>query len=75
MKAHAEILSAIIRVGPETYRYGSPYVVAVAISSVDGKTAIVKGLTSSGDFTLVHARAIIEKIRELGLEPEWERIR
>lgn len=75
MQAHAEILSAIIRVGPETDKYGAPYDYVVTISSVDGKTAIVKGLVSEGSFTVLHAKTIIKKIRELGLEPEWERIR
>lgn len=75
MRASIEVLSGIIRVGENTDHYGDKYEFAVAFSSTDGKTAVVKALTSTGSFTLTHARAVIAKLKSIGLEATWERIR
>ncbi len=62
MKAHLEILSAVVRVGSDTDAYGKPFEFAVALSSVDGKTAVVKALVASGEFGPAHARALAKAI-------------
>lgn len=74
VKAFVEITSGIIRSGPDCQKYGDPYEFAVAFSSTDGKTAVIKGLTSEGKFSLAHYRAGIEALKGLGLEADWERI-
>lgn len=76
MKAFVEILSCIIRVGPDTDRYGKPFEFAVTVASVDGETAVVKALVSKGDFQLQYARAMIKAIKSdiPGFKYiEWER--
>lgn len=64
MKAFVEILSAIVRVGPDTDIYGKPFHFAVAISSVDGETAVIKALVSKGDFRMEYAKAIIRALKK-----------
>lgn len=74
MKAFIEILSGVIRSGPDCDRYGKPYDYAIAFSCVDGKTAILKALVSeSGELTVGHAKAAFAEIKKLGLTPQWER--
>lgn len=74
MKAYVEILSGIVRGGPETDHYGAPYDYAVGFSSTDGRTAIVKALVGDGKMTVAHAKAAFRALKDLGLEPRWERI-
>ena len=75
MRAFVELLSGVVRVGAGCDAYGRPFEYAVAFSSVDGKTAVLKALTSEGGFTVAHARAVIAALKELGLAVSWERIR
>ena len=75
MKAFVEILSGVVRAGPECEKYGDPFDLAVAFSSVDGKTATIKALASDGVLTKAHARALIAKLKELGLEVTWDRFK
>lgn len=78
MKAHVEILSAIVRVGPDTDRYGKPFEFAVVISSVDGRTAVIKALVAKGDFKMSYAKTIIRALKfkiEGFEEVTWERIK
>jgi len=75
MQAFVEHLSGVIRVGPGCDGYGKPFDYAVAYSSVDGRTAIVKALTSRGGLTVAHARAVIRALKDIGLTAHWERMR
>ncbi len=75
MKAHVEHLAGIVRTGQATDHYGAPFDHAVAYSSADGKTAVIKALTSQGGFTTGHARAVIAALKNIGLSPTWERMR
>lgn len=75
MRAYVEYLSGIVRVGPQAAHYGDPFQYAVAFSSVDGKTAIVKALTSDGKLTVAHARAAFRALKQIGLTARWERIK
>lgn len=73
MKAFIEVLSGIIRVGPDCDQYGKPFDYAVAFSSVDGKTAVVKALMSDGSLTQTQARVALRTLNDLGLTPTWDR--
>lgn len=73
MQACFEITGGIVRVGPLTDAYGKPFDFAVAVSSVDGKTAVVKALTKDERFTIVHARTIISKLKEYFEAVTWDR--
>jgi len=78
MRAFVEILSAIVRVGPEAGEYGNPFEFAVAVSSVDGKTAIVKALVAETPFRRAHVAAAIAALkRDIPgfLHAECERIK
>lgn len=75
MQAFVEHLSGVIRVGPGCDAYGKPFDYAVAFSSTDGKTAVLKALTSDGGLTVAHARAAVGALSRLGLAARWERIR
>ena len=75
MQAFVEHLSGVIRVGPGCDGYGKPFDYAVAYSSVDGRTAIIKALTSRGGLTVAHARAVIRALKDIGLTARWERMR
>jgi len=75
MKAFVEILSGIVRVGPECEKYGDPFELAVAFSSADGRHAVIKGLVSDGRSTLAHAKAGTRALNDVGLIPIWERIK
>ena len=73
MKAFVEILSGIVRAGPQCDAYGKPFECSVAFSSSDGKTAVMKALTSNGALTVAHARAAFAVLAGMGLRPVWER--
>lgn len=75
MQAFVELLSGVVRVGLGCDAYGQPFEYAVAFSSVDGKAAVLKALTSEGGFTVAHARAVIAALKKVGLAARWERIR
>lgn len=75
MKAFVEHLSGIVRIGDVADHYGAPFEVSVAYASVDGKTAVIKALTSDGNLRVSHARAVIRALKDLGLRAIWERIR
>lgn len=78
MKAFVEVLSGVVRSGPNCEKYGDPYEFAVAFSVVDGKTAIIKALVV-GENTVAlrkdHVRALIEAMRGIGLSVDWERVK
>jgi hypothetical protein len=75
MQAFVEHLSGVVRAGPDCDRYGKPFDCAVAYSSVDGRTAVVKALTSRGGVTVAHDRAVIRALEDIGLSATWERVR
>lgn len=76
-----EILSAIVRVGPRTRKYGDPFDFSVAVASCDGHTGVIKALTRPADhtqepdFEMPHTRAIIKAVRSMGLVPDWKRFK
>lgn len=74
MKAFVEILSGIVRVGPEADQYGKPFEFAVAFS-VDGEVATIKGLVNDGSMKMTpsHWRAGQKALEELGLKVRWQR--
>lgn len=74
MDAFCEILSGVIRFGPNCHRFGDPYDGAVAFSANKG-FATLKGLTLSRKLTRADYNAVFRACRELGLEPIYERIR
>ena len=74
MKAFVEILSGIVRAGPECDRYGKPFDLAIAFSSVDGKTAMIKALVSDGKLSQAHARSAFKALDAIGLKAIWERV-
>lgn len=74
MHAFVEILSGLIRVGPDAERYGSPYEFSVAFSS-HANFATLKGLSAPRKITAADYRAVFRACRELGLEPIYERIK
>lgn len=45
MPAFVEILSGCIRIGPDASGWLDPYLHSIAFSSVDGVTAVLKGLS------------------------------
>lgn len=76
-----EILAAIVRVGPNNTKLGDPWDFGVAVSSVDGKTGVIKALNKERpgeepiDFTNAHAKGILAGVRHgLGLKPDWIRM-
>lgn len=75
MKAFLEILSGIIRVGPDCDTYGKPFEYAVSGSSVDGKTFVLKALVSDGKLTPSHVKAAVNLLKDqYGFEEvTWER--
>jgi hypothetical protein len=75
MKAFVEVLSGVVRAGPDAERYGDPFDLAVAFSSVDGKTATIKALVSGGELSQAHARAAIRALHRIGLTATWERFK
>jgi hypothetical protein len=75
MKAFVEILSGVVRAGPECEKYGDPFDLAVAFSSVDGKTATIKALSSDGGLTPAHARVLMKALQELGFKVTWDRFK
>lgn len=75
MKAFVEHLSGIVRIGEDCDAYGKPFEYAVAWSSADGKHAVVKALVSDGKLSVRHCRAVFTALRDIGLEPIWERFK
>lgn len=74
MKAFVEILSGVVRCGPEAERYGSPFDFSVAFSA-HANFATLKGLSLNRKLTRADYRAVFAACRELGLEPIYERIK
>lgn len=80
--AYVEILSGLIRIGPDAHRGWpegpDPYECSVAFSANKG-FATLKGLVVPRKYTLREARDIYDivhqRCRELGLEPIYERIK
>jgi hypothetical protein len=74
MKAYTEILSGIIRAGPECDAYGKPFDFAVAFSA-HACVATIKGLVQPGTIRLTraHLEAMRQECERLGLEYIWER--
>lgn len=75
LHAFVEHLSGLVRVGPSCRTYGMDWDFIVAFASVDGKTAVVKGLkTLSAGFTAAHATAILNALARAGfLYATWTR--
>ncbi|HLH12145.1 MAG TPA: hypothetical protein VKV77_09755 [Methylovirgula sp.] len=69
MKAHAEVIAAVIRIGTETDQYGKPFEFACAVSG-NGTHATVKALmnpdSSKFKFRSDHRRAIARELARLG---------
>lgn len=74
MKAFVEFLSGLVRVGPRAEKYGDPFELAVAFS-VDGDTAIIKGLVTNGHMKPSHYRAGKKALEAIGLKVRRERRR
>lgn len=78
MDAFTEILSGLIRIGPDAHRYGDPFECSIAFSANKG-FATLKGLVVPRKYTLRESRDIFDVVhkrcRELGLEPIYERIK
>lgn len=67
MYAFVEHLAGLVRVGPQTRAYGMDWDFIVAFASVDGKTAVVKGLKQlTTGFTMHHAAAILNALGRAG---------
>ncbi len=74
VKAHVEILAAVVRIGPDTDAYGKPFEFAVALSAVDGHHAVLKALVSDGTLQTAHAKAAIRAVQRAGFKSVgWER--
>lgn len=75
MKYTIEITNFIIRLDPICDELGQDYQLAVAAVVADGKTAILKGLSS--DERILHRRmksameAAEQACADLGYEPDW----
>lgn len=76
MPAFVEVLSVIVRQGPEAREFGDDYIHAVAGSSVDGRTMVLKALTEGIEPPSRQAVVdVVQAIEALGLEAHWERKR
>lgn len=76
MKAFAQPLAGIIRVGPDTDQYGKPWDYAVTYSSGDNDTCILLALKGDGNFTTAHRRAIFDCAHALGFRRvRWDRLK
>lgn len=73
MPGFVELLSGVIRLGPDCHKYGDPFVKSAAWSSIDGKTAILKGV--HGEVTHQDRREVVRLMKELGLKVDRERVR
>jgi len=69
MKAHIEIIAAVVRVGSETDEYEKPYDFACALAG-NGRHATIKALVnpdaSKHKFEGAHRRAIARELVRLG---------
>jgi hypothetical protein len=78
MKAHIEVIAAVVRVGVGTDQYEKPYDFACAISG-NGRHATIKALvnpdSSKFKFSGEHRRAIARELGRLGFTSfEFERM-
>lgn len=73
MRAAVEILSGVVRVGPEYEGPGTPFEFAAAFSASEG-VAEVKALVAPTKFTLAHFRAGKAALKALGLAVKWRRV-
>jgi hypothetical protein len=75
LHAFVEHLAGLVRVGPHARAYGMDWDFIVAYASVDGKTAVIKGLkTLTAGFTMAHATAILRALARAGfLYATWTR--
>lgn len=74
MKAFAQPLAGIIRVGPDTDEYGKPWDYAVTYSSTDNATCTLLALKGDGKFTTAHRRAVLLEVKRLGFtKVRWDR--
>lgn len=75
MHAFVENLSGFVRSGPSCRRYGDAWDFICGYSSVDGKTAVIKGLRSDdGKFSKAHADAILDALAVAGFQfASWDR--
>lgn len=75
MKYTVEITNFVIRMDPSNDELGGDYVLAVAAVVADGKTAILKGLSS--DERILHQRmkgamaAAEQACADLGFSADW----
>lgn len=69
MHAFVEHLSGLVRVGPVARSYGMDWDFIVAFASVDGQTAVVKGLKKlSTGFTRLHGNTILDALARAGFQ-------
>ena len=73
--SHVEILSGVIRLGPDITHFGAPFDIAVAFASVDNKVAVLKALCEPGRLTKAHVKEAIAAVARLNLTAHWERAR
>lgn len=75
MKATVEILSGVVRSGPNCERYGDPFDFGVAFIG-HGKRAVLKALVHGQQtLTIAHERAAVKALHGYGFERvEWDRL-
>lgn len=75
MHAFVENLSGLVRIGTECRGYGDPWEFICGYSSVDGKTAVLKGLRSDAKgFGKRHSDALNDALLAAGFQfASWDR--
>jgi hypothetical protein len=75
MHAFVESLSGLVRAGPACRTYGDPWEFICGYSSVDGKTAVLKGLrVNAPGFSKAHVEAALDALAVAGFQfASWDR--
>lgn len=68
MPASLEILSGLIRVGPDHYKFGDDFTVSITFSA-DGETAIVKGVDKP--LTIQEGKQVRDILKQYGLKMKF----
>lgn len=73
MLSHCELLSGIVRCGPRCTGWMAPFELGIAWASVDGRTAVIKALTTRPDrpVTMADKRSCDQTLKRLGLKADW----
>jgi hypothetical protein len=74
IKAFAQPLVGVVRVGPGTDAYGKPWEYVVTYCSIGESACVVMALKGDGGFSMAHTRAIKAELRRIGFqEIIWDR--